>query len=151
MKIKDILLGCPAISRLARGFYEDPVWLHCRLSSDSDLSPGRVSFVVVGRRSAIWAVFHGSYPIVWRTRRDFAGILGWHLGYLIGVIEISFPRGIRYWIAAFFFGAILPTLVALLVVFSLKGRPMAGGWQPALLATAFMINGIWGYWHWADP
>jgi len=26
----------------------------------------------------------------------------------------------------------------------LKGRPVGGGWHPALLITAFLINGAWG-------
>lgn len=65
-------------------------------------------------------------------------------GILYGLIDVSFPRGSGYWLTAFLFGAILATLVALLVVLPLKGRPMGGGWQPALLVTAFLINGVWG-------
>ena len=65
-------------------------------------------------------------------------------GILFGLIDNGFPRGAGYWLTAFLFGAILPTLVALLVVLPLKGRPIGGGWQPALLATAFLINGAWG-------
>jgi hypothetical protein len=53
------------------------------------------------------------------------------------------PRGV-YWVMAFLFGAILPSLVALLVVLPLKGRPVGGGWYPPLLLTAFLINGAWG-------
>jgi hypothetical protein len=64
-------------------------------------------------------------------------------GILIELIHNRFPRGGGYWLTAFLFGAILPTLVALLVVLPLKGRPI-GGWQPALLITAFLINGVWG-------
>jgi hypothetical protein len=65
-------------------------------------------------------------------------------GILFGLIDNGFPRGSGYWLTAFLFGAILPTLVALLVVLPLKGRPIGGGWQPALLVTAFLINGAWG-------
>lgn len=65
-------------------------------------------------------------------------------GILYGLSDVSFPRGSGYWLTAFLFGAILATLVALLVVLPLKGRPMGGGWQPALLVTAFLINGVWG-------
>lgn len=64
-------------------------------------------------------------------------------GILFALIDGRFPaRG--YWLAAFFFGAIFPSLVALLVVLPLKGRPMGGGWQPAILLTAFLLNGVWG-------
>jgi hypothetical protein len=65
-------------------------------------------------------------------------------GILFGLIDVNLPRGGGYWLTAFLFGAILPTLVALLVVLPLKGRPIGGGWQPALLVTAFLINGVWG-------
>jgi hypothetical protein len=65
-------------------------------------------------------------------------------GIIFGLSEHKFPRGSRYWLTAFLFGAILPSLVALFVVLPLKGRPVAGGWNPALLLTAFLINGVWG-------
>jgi hypothetical protein len=73
----------------------------------------------------------------------WGGVWGILFG-LIDISDISFPRGSGYWLTAFLFGAILPTLVALLVVLPLKGRPMGGGWQPAPLVTAFLINGAWG-------
>ena len=63
-------------------------------------------------------------------------------GILFELIHNRFPRGGGYWLTAFLFGAILPTLVALLVVLPLKGRAIGGGWQPALLITAFLINGV---------
>jgi hypothetical protein len=65
-------------------------------------------------------------------------------GVLFELIHNRFPRGGGYWLTAFLFGAIFPTLVALLIVLPLKGRPIGGGWQPALLITAFLINGVWG-------
>ena len=65
-------------------------------------------------------------------------------GILFALVQRSFPPAAAYWVAAFLFGAILPSLVALLVVLPLKGRPMGGGWHPPLLLTAFLINGVWG-------
>jgi hypothetical protein len=65
-------------------------------------------------------------------------------GIVFAMIDDRLPRGAGYWIAAFLFGAILPSLVALLVVAPLKGAPVGGGWQPPLLLTAFLINGAWG-------
>jgi hypothetical protein len=50
----------------------------------------------------------------------------------------------RYWLTAFLFGAILPSLVAFFLVLPLKGRPIAGGWHWPLLMTGFIINGLWG-------
>ncbi|MEN6439558.1 MAG: hypothetical protein ABFD97_13370 [Syntrophobacter sp.] len=58
--------------------------------------------------------------------------------------ERSFPAKGGYWLAAFAFGAILPTVVALFIVLPLKGRPMGGGWHLPLMATAFLANGAWG-------
>jgi len=65
-------------------------------------------------------------------------------GIMFAFAESRFPAGSGYWIAAFLFGAILPSLVALLLVLPLKGRPMGGGWGMPLLVTAFLINGAWG-------
>lgn len=65
-------------------------------------------------------------------------------GIVFAWAERRFPGGAAYWVTAFLFGAILPSMVALLVVLPLKGRPLGGGWQPALLSTAFLINGAWG-------
>jgi hypothetical protein len=65
-------------------------------------------------------------------------------GILFALIHRGFPRDGAYWVAAFFFGAIFPSLVALLVVLPLKGRAMGGGWHLSLLVTAFVVNGTWG-------
>lgn len=65
-------------------------------------------------------------------------------GILFSFIDRTFPRNGGYWVAAFFFGAILPSAVALLVVLPLKGRAMGGGWHLPLLVTALLINGAWG-------
>jgi hypothetical protein len=65
-------------------------------------------------------------------------------GILFALVEGRFPRGSGYWVTAFLFGAILTSLVALFVVAPLKGKPIAGGWDPSLLLTAFLINGAWG-------
>ena len=65
-------------------------------------------------------------------------------GVLFAFVQRGFPRGRRYWTTAFFFGAVLPSLVALFIVLPAKGRPMGGGWHWQLLLTAFLINGVWG-------
>lgn len=63
-------------------------------------------------------------------------------GILFALIHGRIPRR-GYWVITFLFGAILPSLVALLVVLPLKGRPLGGG-HLTLLLTAFLINGFWG-------
>ena len=49
-----------------------------------------------------------------------------------------------YWILALIVGAVAPSLVALLVVLPLKGQPVAGGGNPALIMGALLLNGVWG-------
>jgi hypothetical protein len=44
---------------------------------------------------------------------------------------------------AFIFGALLPTAVAMFVVMPLKGQPVAGGFDPALIVGAVILNGLW--------
>ena len=41
-------------------------------------------------------------------------------------------------------GAVLPSIVALFVVFPLKGLPMGGGYDPKLILGALLLNGAWG-------
>jgi len=49
-----------------------------------------------------------------------------------------------YWILALVLGALAPSIVALFVVFPLKGMPMAGGWDPKIIVGALILNGAWG-------
>jgi hypothetical protein len=52
--------------------------------------------------------------------------------------------GHAYWFRALVLGALLPSIVALFVVMPLKGMPAAGGWSPAIIAGALLLNGAWG-------
>ena len=52
--------------------------------------------------------------------------------------------GPQYWLYATAFGAIAPSLVALLVVFPLKGLPMGGGWKASVIVPVLILNGAWG-------
>ncbi len=65
-------------------------------------------------------------------------------GIVFAWVDRAFPPRRGYWVTAFLFGAILPSLVALLLVLPMKGRPMGGGWHPAVFITAFLVNGAWG-------
>jgi hypothetical protein len=65
-------------------------------------------------------------------------------GVLFAAVERRFARGNAYWLYAFAFGAIFPTLVAWFVVAPLKGAPVAGGWEAHRMLTGLMINGAWG-------
>ncbi|MGH8104956.1 MAG: hypothetical protein ACREO1_05935 [Arenimonas sp.] len=50
----------------------------------------------------------------------------------------------RQWLLAVVLGALLPSLVALFIVFPLKGQPFAANWDPNWWIGAFMLNGVWG-------
>jgi len=52
--------------------------------------------------------------------------------------------GAAYWAWAVVIGAIGPSAVALLIVYPLKGMPVAGGWDSKLLGAALLLNGAWG-------
>lgn len=64
-------------------------------------------------------------------------------GIVFALVDGRFPPA-RYWLAAFGFGAILPSLVALFVVVPLKGGPVGAGFDPMIWITALIINGAWG-------
>ena len=59
-------------------------------------------------------------------------------------LMIRGSSGTPYWLLAVLLGAVLPTLVALFVVFPLKHLPVGGGWKPDILVGALLLNGAWG-------
>jgi hypothetical protein len=65
-------------------------------------------------------------------------------GILFALVEHRFPRGPLYWVYAFAFGAIFPTLVAWFIVSPLKHAPVAGGWQAGRMVAGLLANGAWG-------
>ena len=69
----------------------------------------------------------------------WGGVWGIALWWLIRNSESA-----SHWMRALIIGALGPTLVALLVVFPLKGMALAGGWDPKLIVGALLLNGVWG-------
>jgi hypothetical protein len=65
-------------------------------------------------------------------------------GVIFAAVDRHFGRGNLYWLYAFAFGAILPSLVAWFIVAPLKGQPVAGGWEAHRMITGLLINGAWG-------
>ncbi len=51
---------------------------------------------------------------------------------------------VRQWLLAIVLGALLPSIVALLLVFPMKGGEFAAGWDPKMWIGAFLLNGAWG-------
>ena len=59
-------------------------------------------------------------------------------------ISISGTQGLAYWLSGLLLGAIAPSLVNWFIVLPLKGEPVGGGWQVPGVATALIVNGVWG-------
>ncbi len=53
-------------------------------------------------------------------------------------------RGSGYWIKALVYGALGPSLLALAVVFPLKGMAFMAGWDPKIIVGALILNAAWG-------
>jgi len=63
---------------------------------------------------------------------------------LLLAVALARLDGARLIAAALVFGAVLPTLVAWFVVAPLKGQPLAGGFVPAAMTVAIIVNAAWG-------
>ena len=66
-----------------------------------------------------------------------------------GIIFVLIERWLArcpggYWVGATVFGAVVPTLVLMFVVFPLKGRPLGGGFATNLIVTLLIVHGLWG-------
>ena len=57
---------------------------------------------------------------------------------------IRASRGGAYWTKALVIGALAPSLVAWFVVMPMKGMGLAGGWDPKIIVSGLLLNGIWG-------
>ena len=64
------------------------------------------------------------------------GVLVWPL--------LRNAAGGGYWLRALLIGAVAPSIVALFVVFPMKGMQVAGGWDPKIIIGALILNGAWG-------
>lgn len=58
---------------------------------------------------------------------------------------IRHSTGLTRWALAIGLGALLPSLVALAVVFPLKGGAFFAGGDPKILLGALLLNGAWGF------
>ncbi len=63
---------------------------------------------------------------------------------IVLIVAVANARGAGYWLAAAAFGAVLPTLVAGLVIQPLKGQPVGGGHPGTMLMLGLGINAAWG-------
>lgn len=60
-------------------------------------------------------------------------------------VFLTLRPGVGYWATFIGLGAVLTTVVALCVVFPLKGQPFAAGWKPSIWVFALALNGAWGF------
>jgi hypothetical protein len=65
-------------------------------------------------------------------------------GLVFSLFDRRLPQEAGYWWMGLAYGAVLPSIVAWLIVFPLKGMPVAGGWAPAVIAVSLVVNGAWG-------
>lgn len=77
-------------------------------------------------------------PVVW-SLVFWGGLWGAVLAATLGRLQ-----GARLVLGAALFGAVLPTLAALLVVAPLKGQPAAAGVVPLAILIGLLVNGAWG-------
>ena len=59
-------------------------------------------------------------------------------------LMIRNQKNARQWLMAIILGALLPSIMALLIVFPLKGAAFAANWDPKMWIGAFLLNGAWG-------
>jgi hypothetical protein len=67
-------------------------------------------------------------------------------GIAFALLERAIRRLFRggYWLGALLFGGLVPTLVFWFVVLPLKGLPVGYGFHFRGIATALIIDGLWG-------
>lgn len=63
-------------------------------------------------------------------------------GIVLGLVLARVNERSTYWVVALVFGAVAPTLVAVLVVAPLKGQAFTG--DAKMLATGLLVNAAWG-------
>lgn len=64
-------------------------------------------------------------------------------GIVFVLAEPYFPRGAKYWLAAFLFGALALQLFNWFVLAPLRGAPVAAGWSIAAMWRGPLLNGAW--------
>ena len=65
-------------------------------------------------------------------------------GVLLVALWPMLGRGMGYWPYMIIVGALLTSIVALCVVFPLKGRAFGAGWNPSVWIFALAVNAAWG-------
>jgi hypothetical protein len=65
-------------------------------------------------------------------------------GIVLALILRNAQSEAAYWLTAILFGGIIVSAVLLFIVFPLKGRPIAAGWDVNALARIFTVHAVFG-------
>jgi hypothetical protein len=68
----------------------------------------------------------------------------WGVALVTFVLPMT-QASLGYWPTMIALGAVLTSIVALCVVFPLKGRSFAAGGNPVIWAFALLVNAAWGF------
>ncbi len=66
-------------------------------------------------------------------------------GVILALLLPSLMPSLGYWVSCIVVGGLATTLVALFVVFPMKGRAFAAGWNPVVWIFALLVNAAWGF------
>jgi hypothetical protein len=64
---------------------------------------------------------------------------------MTAIVLPLFKPALGEWLTSIVVGGVLTSVVALLVVFPLKGMKFAAGWNPAIWIFALLVNCAWGF------
>lgn len=74
-----------------------------------------------------------------------ASVWGGVWGVVLAGLMPTLVPALGYWLTCIGVGGLVTTLVALFIVFPMKGRPFAAGWNPAVWIFALLVNAAWGF------
>jgi hypothetical protein len=99
--------------------------------------------MVIAPRRALSAAVQDPADTSIRSASDrLSMLLGWPLGIMLAW-TLAHWRGMNYWLLAFAFGLVVPTLVGWFVVPLIKGTPIMGGPPWMIQAVRPLPNAIW--------
>lgn len=73
-----------------------------------------------------------------------SAIWGGLWGIALVALAPVFVPSLGYWAGYTIVGGLVTSLVALMIVFPLKGRKFAAGWNPAVWIFVLLVNAAWG-------
>lgn len=105
----------------------------------------------------VWAIFAaaGKTPSpAWDMKRVpplgvpvviSAAFWGGVWGVLLALAMPVLVPKLGYWVTCIVVGGLATSLVALFIVYPMKGRAFAAGWNPIIWLFALLVNAAWGF------